>query len=276
MILLSILGFGILVLAITLGTSFSMVLFVQNQVQHMADEVALTGALQLNDGNRIGQMNDMIARSRQLVFSSRQNNDLAVANCGKDLQQLSSQLLEEDRQNAVNLDKERNKLQAIAVKEATLSMKNEFAKQSSLYKMVLPWLVVKSPQLTNYKFGCINSISSNVYLPTGMETLSDFDLTKRVADRKTKLYLSNVNAKLPDDDSDLNFYLSSIAAPVGKTIAPARLVQGNAFSPVIGPFLPSATSITVRIGMASDFKQDATTDVSVTSTAATSGASPTH
>src|SRR5277367_6601362 len=85
MMLLSVLGFGLLILFITIGTSFSMVLFVQNQVQRLADQVALTGACQLNDGNRLGQMNNLVARCRQLVYASRQNTYLA-ANSSSDLQ----------------------------------------------------------------------------------------------------------------------------------------------------------------------------------------------
>src|SRR5258708_4471309 len=58
--------FGLLVVGICIGLSFGSMFFFQSQMQKFADDLALTGACQLNDGNRIGQMNDLTARCRQL------------------------------------------------------------------------------------------------------------------------------------------------------------------------------------------------------------------
>jgi Flp pilus assembly protein TadG len=273
MMLLSVLGFGLLLIFITLGTSFSMVLFVQNQVQRLADQIALTGACQLNDGNRLGQMNNLIGRCRQLVYASRQNTYLA-ANASIDLQQLSQQFLEEDRQNAVALDQEKGRLQNLAIREATKSMTDTFAQQSALYTMVLPWLIVKPPTMSNVSFGQISAIDSNVAAQNGIEDLADFDRSKKFIQKASQLYVSNIDAKLPEDDGDLRFYISSLAAPVNDNIAPARLALSSVFRPIGGSYLPSATSVSVQIGLATDWLHGTATDFSVASVAASNGASP--
>jgi Flp pilus assembly protein TadG len=273
MMLLAVLGFGLLLIFITIGTSFSMVLFVQNQVQRLADQVALTGACQLNDGNRLGQMNNLIARCRQLVYASRQNTYLA-GNSSIDLQQLAQQFLDEDRQNAVALDQERSRLQALAIREATQTMNYTFSQQSGLYTMVLPWLVVRPPRLTNMNFGYVTAIDSNVAALNGIQDLADYDRSKKFIQKSSQLYTSNMDTKLPEDDGELHFYLSSLAAPVNDNIAPARLALSNVFRPVIGNYLPSAASVTVQIGLATDAIHGGATDFSVTSVAASNGASP--
>jgi len=273
MMLLAVLGFGLLLIFITIGTSFSMVLFVQNQVQRLADQVALTGACQLNDGNRLGQMNNLIARCRQLVYASRQNTYLA-GNSSIDLQQLAQQFLDEDRQNAVALDQERGRLQALAIREATQTMNYTFSQQSGLYTMVLPWLVVRPPRLTNMNFGYVTAIDSNVAALNGIQDLADYDRSKKFIQKSSQLYTSNTDAKLPEDDGELHFYLSSLAAPVNNNIAPARLALTNVFRPTIGNYLPSAASVTVQIGLATDAIHGGATDFSVTSVAASNGASP--
>jgi len=274
MMLMSLLGFGLLLLCITIGTSFSMVLFVQNQVQRLADQVALTGACQLNDGNRLGQMNNLIARCRQLVYASRQNNYAAAGSRQTDLQQLSQQFLDEDRQNAVALDKERGRLQALAVREASQAMKDSFNQQSALYTMVLPWLVVKPPSMNNASYGQISGIDSNVAALKGIADLASFDKSKRYIQQSSQLYVSNIDARLPDEDADLHFYLSSLPAPVGTNIAPARLALTSVYRPTVGNYLPSATDVSVQIGLATDFVHGTSTDFSVASVAASNGASP--
>jgi hypothetical protein len=273
MMLLALLGFGLLILFITLGTSFSMVLFVQNQVQRLADQVALTGACQLNDGNRLGQMNNLIARCRQLVYASRQNTYLA-ANSSTDLQQLAQQFLDEDRQNALALDQERGRLSALAVKEATEQMKYTFAQQSGLYTMVLPWLVVRPPTVTSINFGYITAVDSNVAALNGIADLADYDRSKKFIQKASQLYAPTIDAKLPEDDGDLHFYISSLAAPVNDNISPARLALTNVFRPTIGNYLPSAASVSIQIGLAQDVVHGGATDFTVTSVAASNGGSP--
>jgi hypothetical protein len=273
MMLLSLLGFGLLLIFITIGTSFSMLLFVQNQVQRLADQVALTGACQLNDGNRLGQMNDLIGRSRQLVYASRQNTYFA-SKSSIDLQQLAGQLLDEDRQNALDLESERQRLQKLSIAEATKVIRDTFTQQCGLYTMVLPWLVVRPPVITGINFGDINNIDSNVAGQFGIEDLASFDTSKKFISKATKLYVSNIDAKLPDDDNDLHFYLSSLAAPVGDNIAPARLALTSIFRPITSNYLPSAASVAVRVGLATDPVHGTATDFSVSSAAAANGASP--
>src|SRR5690242_3291116 len=72
MLWLSLLGFLTVIIGLMVGASFINLLFVQNQVQKLTDEATINGAVKLNDGNRIGQMNELVSHCRQLVYTSRQ------------------------------------------------------------------------------------------------------------------------------------------------------------------------------------------------------------
>lgn len=274
MLLLSVLGFLILFAFISMGTSFAFILFMQNQLQKLADQVSLAGACQLNDGNRLGQMNDLVARARQLVYASRQNYEASFNN-NKELQQLTQQLLEEDRQSVTRLEKERIRLQALSVKEARKAMNEVFSSQKDAYGVSLPWIVVKPPALTGVTFGSVSNVDSNASAKHGIEELIAHDQTAKFV-RKDLLYCGNINAKLPQEDNDLDFYLSSLAAPVQEIIAPARLILSDSFHPQTAVYLPTAVEVRVGIGLNTPLMKGQGTDLSVTSYATTSGASPSH
>src|SRR5262249_31336822 len=156
--------------------------------------------------------NNIVARCRQLVYASRQTCDL-LENGNRDMLALSQQLLDEDRQNARELEKERERLQSLAMKEAQTTIKNSFDRQSSVYRILFPWLKVKPPQLVSIEFGSVKGIDSNVFALDGIDDLASYDQQLMYVRNNSHLYAGNIDAKLDDEDNNLVFKISSLSAP---------------------------------------------------------------
>ncbi len=71
-VVMTVVGLGLLI-----GYSYGGLIFTHNRLQGSADEIALAGARKLNENDRVGQMNNMIARSRQMLIESQINLDKA-------------------------------------------------------------------------------------------------------------------------------------------------------------------------------------------------------
>ena len=280
MTLLAILGFGLLALFILVGATFSTVLFEQNQLQKFSDDIAMAGALQLNDADRLGQFNNLEARCRQLVYASRQQAIQTAQTSqggngglgGSDIQQLAQDLLDEDRQSAQELEKERLRLQNLAMQEAKVAISKEFNRQSTIYRMAMPWLKIEMPKLESVEFGTVADTASNVTALKAFDDLFDFDMKKKIVQPVSNLYYGSINAKLPDDDQDLNFRISTLAAPVRNQISGARLLSNDVFRTITDTQFPS----TVRIAVSANVKPGGSVTAStlkVVSCATTTGAS---
>lgn len=102
-------GVVILVVCMLMAYSFSGLYFEHNRLQASADEIALAGAKKLNARNRIGQMNNMISRCRQLVYSSRDDYN-TIKEEFPQIERIADQLLQESRQSALDLETERKKI----------------------------------------------------------------------------------------------------------------------------------------------------------------------
>ncbi|PWT95531.1 MAG: hypothetical protein C5B53_11240 [Candidatus Melainabacteria bacterium] len=273
MLWLSLLGFLTIIIGLMVGASFINLLFVQNQVQKLTDEATINGAVKLNDNNRIGQMNDLISHCRQLVYTSREMT-YSVPNTSPDLQLLSQQILDEDRAAAVELEQERKRLQALCANESKKAITESLDSQTSIYRSLLPWLRMQTPHIVSVEFGSVKGVTSNATMNPVLEELASHDKSLKLYDESSKLYFGNIDAKLPGDDSDLTFKLSSLAAPVNGTVSPARLALVDIFDKQKGQQLQSAAKVTVgtevKAGSLSEHKQD----LNVTSTATTNGAIP--
>jgi hypothetical protein len=271
MTVLAICGFALLALFILVGATFSTVLFEQNQLQKFADDIAMAGALQLNDADRLGQFNNLEARCRQLVYSSRQTSYQTGQN-GPDVQGLAQDLLDEDRQAAKDLETERMRLQALAMQEAKTAITNEYNRQSTIYRMAMPWLKIELPKLESVEFGIVTDTASNVTALKAFDDLVDFDTKKKIVQPTSNLYYGGINAKLPDDDKDLDFKMSALSAPVKNQISAGRLVSTDVFKPVTDGQFPSSVRIAVSANVKPGGSITAST-LKVTSCAATTGAS---
>ena len=212
------------------GYSFSGIYFEHNRLQASADEIALTGAKKLNDRDRIGQLNNMISRSRQLVYSDREDSKDVKTNF-QEIQKLSDQLLDESRQAAQDLDTERKKVRTLAESEAVQAMRDKFNSIKQSYAMTLPWMRVRTPRVIGVGLGTIDGVESNVQEFDQFEQLKDSDRSQGYVAQyaKLNLYKSNQNEQLKDD-SDLPFNLTSLPAPLKSEVSPTQDCQSGRLS----------------------------------------------
>lgn len=268
-------GLFLVVFTLLILYGFANLLYVQGLLQCFADKTALTAACKLNDDSRFGDMNNLIARSRQLVFASRQMSQTTQV-ADQDLNALANQLLEEDRQNATALDKERTHLAQLSIAEATDALNTAFYDQTGLYRAILPLLAIKAPQIVSVKFGNVSNVESNVESMGGFDELASYDESTKLVDLNSDLYFANINAKLPGADSDLNFNLSSLAAPVGENVSSARLILMKDFQTPDqnSQPLPSAVEVVISAEAPSVLFSSNTSKLQVVSVAATNGALP--
>lgn len=230
LLVLSCIGFALACIALFMAYSFGGLFFINNRLQSSADEIALAGAKKLNDKDRIGQMNNMVARCRQLVYSSRKDVD-DTHNINPDLEDFAKPLLDESRDSADLLERERQNIARLADIEARQAMQQRFNDIKPTYTMVLPWMIIKEPRLADVKFGRGKGVESNVEEIKGFKELQDHDATSGYIPNKSGLKLYQADApqglQLPGADSDLQFHISSLPAPVDGIIAPSRVILSD-------------------------------------------------
>jgi hypothetical protein len=232
MIILSCLAIGLIVLALLVGFGFYLILSDQKRGQAQCDEIALNLAISLNADDRIGQMNTIVEHSRELVYLSRQASlaapDLNVPACTM----LADQLLAEATDSSLLVDNERRNQIDLATagcrKNVTMLCKG---RTKSGY-WVLPWFFEDKLNVKQLEFGSIAGNLSNITGPPGIKDLRKFDLDHHYMDAASGLYCSNINAKLPEPDAKLPFYLSALPARVENTDSPSRLANQEAFVPM--------------------------------------------
>ncbi len=230
--------------AIILALSFAGLLFAFNRLQTTADELAIAGARKLNELDRIGQMNNMIARSRQLVYASRHQLEIAQTHFPQ-VVELSQKLVDEARDGAHELDQQRLHLRGVNSSEVQTAVMEKFNQLKERHAMVLPWIRVSIPENPQIRIGYIDQVQSNVSLLENLDELQNADQAPAVSDSQSKLYQENINPKLAGSDGDLNFKLSSLPAPVENTVAPARATLAASFKPVPNDDLQSAVQVEI-------------------------------
>jgi hypothetical protein len=259
-------------LAIVVGYSFAGLVFIQNRLQTSADEIALAGALKLNEMGRLGQMNNMVARSRQMVYAQRAANDSAGMEADE-VQHLATQLLDEAKSSAQDLEVERQHLLSVSTSEANTAMANKYEDIQVTYQMVLPWLKIDRPTVTFQNLGKIAQVQSNV---TELPIQANLDTSDRTGGRiqsssGLNLYKESMNHKLPTSDGALDFKLSSLPAPVNGIVSPARVVLGEEFQTVPDNYLYSAAQVQLSLNVETGLGPHAASRMTATGTAITSG-----
>ncbi len=265
---------------------FSMngLLMKQNSSQSKADSMALSFAETINENDRIGQINELEACNRELVFTSRQRlrecrqKDLDI------LEPLCSQLVTEARSGHHLIEQERrNQLELICrqLKQSAEQQNEQAAAQSNFS---LAFLQTKAPMVTRIDIGHISNIESNVKPQGVVQELAAFDAEHGFLNKRSKLLKANLNAKLPAEDSDLDFYISGLAARVGDTCSPARNVNADVFvrsGTILGPEgekyvcvdkIPNAVQITCSMNAAIGNKHEHSQSLQFISTGAATGA----
>lgn len=274
MLILTCFVVAVVTLGLVVAATYGSLVFMENRLRTTADEISLAGARKLNDMDRIGQMNNMIARSRQLVFTSRVQDDEANTHFPQ-IEIMAQRLHNEARDTAMELESQRQHLRNLAINEANTAMQEKFDSLKGTYPMSLPWLVVKLPNLVDRKMGHIKDIESNVTELKNVEDLESFDESTYISNHPgMKLYKEGIDAKLPSADGDLNFKISSLPAPVNKSINPARLVLFGSFIESSSDALPSACQTKVSVELGTGLGTSATSTMTAIGTSAATGACP--
>ena len=283
MLTMTILCIGIMLASCIIGFAFYLLLTEQKRGQNEADQIALQLVNMMNRDDRIGQMNNLIARNRELVYASRSMANWCDNSYMYFCSPLAYQLLDEAAASNIEIERER--------KNQIVMMQNnvrDYVDQYNLHvnpnaRFSLPWWQAYALQITDVDAGSVEGVQSNVVHDEIYEDLNDLDRRAAYVQLKSNLYKGDINAKLPNPDQSLDFKLCSIAAPVEKTVAPARLVNPDSFKYANyifqnGEFrketfvqIPSAVRVLGRMMISMRGDKQA---VTIGSTALTTGAGP--
>ena len=275
---------GSLFLLTLLGLTLNSFLFQRTRSQDKADALALELASKINAGDRVGQMNELEARSRELVFVSRQR----VQDCQNQnlefLSPLCEQLLLEAREGHAKLERERlNQISQICkeLRESALAY-NDAAQQKRFFKIA--WLSTEEPVVSRVDLGSIANVPSNARSAEAVPDLAAFDTQRQFCLGPSRLYRANIDAQLPVPDSDLAFKISGLAPNINGTCSPVRNVNTDVFQfsgtiidqgeskPCHLDHIPTAVQVFCEMKTAVGLKKDLQANVEILSPSAPNGA----
>lgn len=256
-----------------IASSFGSLYFIHNRLQTTADELALEGARKLNEQDRLGQMNNMIARSRQLVFDTNDSKDFVQESNMTQVSDLADILHEEAREGAMLLESERQKLFMVSKTEATNAITTRFNQIKAGHGLVLPWLQTAVPVTPILRYGFTDKTASNVAEMTIQNELNTQDHSSNYCTTDgSKLYKENIDARLKDSDTDLHFKLSSLPAPVANCVSPARAILAKSFkNEAPGSHLNSTVQVELKMDVDTSLGATAHSTMMVLGTAEATG-----
>ncbi len=219
---------------IMIGTIFVMFIFLfpqlmKSSMQNSSESLALKTAKALNAQDQSGRMNNIVARCRELVFTSRQTYNRANALGYKHLEPLAQQLLNEARNNAMMLDDQREMLLQANVRNAIKEVETTQLSVRGQKELNVAGMSAQAPKLSNLDIGYIKNVQSNVEVSAGNPALIEYDKDRSYIQESSNLYVANIDARLPNEDGDLQFKLFPLPAPVNGNVAPSRLTLPAAF-----------------------------------------------
>lgn len=229
MLTMTLLCVGLLLTTCMIGFAFYLLLSEQKRGQTEADKLALSIAKCMNEDDRIGQINNLVVRNRELCYASRltanTTNNSFLSFCSP----LAQQLMDEASSGSVAIDRER-KTQITMEQNAIRDIVERYNMHTqSTTSFTLPWWKSYALQVFQVNGGSLRDVQSNVEHTEIYEELNEDDKRAKYIQPGSNLYMGNINAKLPAPDNNLDFKLTSLPAPVEKLIAPARLANPEIF-----------------------------------------------
>lgn len=228
MLFLCIAVLAVMLVIVAVAFSFYLVFFSHKQLQNQSEDLALECARQLNENDHAGKLNNLIGHSREMVFTSREL--YYKTNCAdfRGLQGLAAQVLEQSRGGARLVSDERNRYVDSSLKKLRkVVMDSDTHKRGGL---CLTNFASGGAHVVELKVGDLPEVESNVEV-SSVAGLCAFDQQQNYIKigKQKDLYKSKLNLKLPGEDSDLDFELASLPAPVKGKAAPLRLALGRGF-----------------------------------------------
>jgi len=213
----------------TIGLEFTTLLGQHSRSQYNVDALALQMAKTLNDGDRVGQMNQLVARNRELIFTTRQDALACEQEGLGHLSQLCDQLVDEAYSSHDEIEHERMNQIAIVSKEIRKAARDYNQHKNKDNNSWFPWMQTFEPEVTRVDVGCLKNVQSNVKSGFAVEELAEYDRQKGYVEPKSELFRAGVNARLPAPDERLDFKFSALPAFVKNTIAPPRVANIEKF-----------------------------------------------
>lgn len=173
----------------------------------------LSIAKSLNDNDRVGQINNVVARSRELVYLSRVTEskiDEEYDRCWASL----AALLRDDARNGAELVEIERSYQVTLSKNTIDSMVKQFNLESSQKPLIsAPLWESGQTYIDEVNLGSVSKVDSNIFGNDTYPDLREIDENSHYIRAGSNLYRGNIDAKLPAPDDDLHFKLCSLAAP---------------------------------------------------------------
>lgn len=257
-------------------------LFQCGRCQQNSDSLVINLAGALNFNDRISHLNEMEARSRELVFESRKQLNACPQADISFLAPLCDRFMLEARDGHKLIEQERkNQILQICRELCTeADRQNEAALKKN------PWtfagVSAEQTVIERIEVGRINNVESNVPATHLAEDLLEHDRQRGFIQKGSNLFRAGVNAKLPGEDGDIDFVLSGLPACVKGVTPAARNVNPDVFLPLGTVYekgkqraisfahLPNAVRIFSVV--ATDIAGNQRTSVNIYSVGASSGA----
>lgn len=281
---LVVLTMGLIVAVGLLGFTFNTFLFQCTRSQYDVDALAVQLANAMNAGDRIGQMNELVEASREIVHVSQKQLEEYPPKELDLLAGLASQLDEEARAGQLAVDRERrNQIYLINHDLQQLAFKHNMSEESAR-AVCLGWLRARCPQVVRVEAGRIVGVDSNIKCLQVLPELDGYDNARGYLAAGSRLLKGGVNARLAPPNAGLEFKFAAVPAFVGKTCAPVRNVNSDVFQRLgticdAGSLkaiemddIPSAVQIHCTMETTIGAKQEHRADVRLVSTAAAAGA----
>ncbi len=278
---------GIVVVVLLAGFILQMLFLSHQHERTDSDECALSLAHTLNDRDRLGQMNTLVERSRELVYASRTAyQGCAADESDRNLEDLSRLLHEDSRASAQLVELGRQTMTEQVIADLTLCAKVSQKKLKGKTKTSLGWLTISPAKLVRVEYGFTKDVLSNVVTTEAFDDLLRSDKKNGYLDSSGRVFVGNINARLPAPDNDLNFKMCSLASPFGRATSPPRLTANSMFTtkavlydgqdnPITRPEqLPSALKVELAAPVSALELRSAPNYLQSASSAAAGGAMP--
>lgn len=226
--LISLVVLLIVVIAVC-GLALNRLFLNRTKAQFSVDSLSTSLAAKINAHDRLGQMNELVESSRELVFTSRQ----AVDTCNNEkkfrkLAPLCDRLLDDARAGYPLVEGERKRMNATIRKEVQDEIASYNKSRSDLPAEFLS-LKTSTPRVERVDLGRIVNVDSNIKALDVIPQLYEYDRRNGHFNSNSKLYRAGRNASLPMPDGDLIYNFCALPVTQGKMSVPPRNANSNSF-----------------------------------------------
>lgn len=206
-------------------------LFQCGRCQQNSDSLVINLASGLNFNDRVSQINELEARSRELIFDSRRQLNACPSADLAFLAPLSDKFLLEAREGHVLIEQERKN----QVREICRELCEEAERQNKTALERSPWnfagVSAEQSIIERIELGRIKNVESNVPGIQVLEELAEHDKQQGFLQRGSNLLKGGINAKLPGEDGDIDFLISGLPACINGVTCAARNANPDVFVP---------------------------------------------